>query len=150
MALQISTGMKQDLIGAIKDRYDGGVIRIFTGPQPDTAELPEQGTFLGEVTLNGVAHNGLVFQTDGPYLVKPAFAQWLLTSIANGTAGWFRCCADKNDGGGLSYSARRFDGAISDDPTDHPELLLEVIAIVAGRSYSLDSFAYTFPPILGA
>jgi hypothetical protein len=148
MALQVSNGFKEQFAHFFKELFDGAVIRVFTGAQPEHSDLAETGTLLGEVTLNGVADNGLVFEASGPYVIKNPLSVWVLTTIAAGDAGWFRITSSADDGD-VSYSALRVDGAISATPGGG-EMIMNNVTVASGRTYSIDAFVYTLPPILGA
>lgn len=150
MSLQLSNGFKEQVAAFFKSKFDGGVIRIFTGTQPAHSDLAETGTLLGVITLDGIADNGLVFEASGPYVIKDPLVSWVLTTIANGDCGYFRLVADPADAGGDSYNALRADGAISADPGSGAEMIMNNISVLTGRTYSIDAFVYTLPPILGA
>lgn len=147
MALQVSNGFKEQFAFFFKSVFDGGEIRVFTGTQPATSDLAETGTLLG--TVRRLDGSELILTASGPYIVKDILDTWLLTSIATGTAAWFRFVADPLDAGGISYNALRFDGAISMDPDSGAEMLFLDTAIVSAHTYSIDNFLYTLPPIVG-
>ena len=148
MSLQVSNGFKEQFALFFKSKFDGSVIRVFSGTQPDHSDLAETGTLLGTITLNGVADAGLIFSASGPFIVKDAFASWILTTVATGTATWFRCVADSEDAGGISYSALRFDGSVSEDELSNAEMILDDTALLTGRQYQVDALVYTLPPII--
>ena len=85
-----------------------GVIRVFSGVQPTSADDAEAATVLLEITVAsgtftaGTATNGVNFGTpaDGA-LAKSASEVWSGVASASGTAGWFRFYAnDMGDSGG--------------------------------------------------
>lgn len=150
MTLQVSNAHKVAVAQLFASLYTGGVIRVMSGAQPATADAAQAGTLLGVITLNGLPNAGLTFAVDGPFVAKPVGAQWRLTAVASGNAGWWRLVASPRDDGGASYTVRRVDGAIGTNPASGAELILPSLAIVAGQQYPLDSFLFTIPPILGA
>ena len=60
MTIRLATQTRNDLATEFKDAFDGGVIRIFTGPQPIGADSAETGTLLGIVTKASGAHTAEV------------------------------------------------------------------------------------------
>jgi len=150
MTLQVSTETKVAVIAALKEVFDGGVIRIFTGSPPDTADDAEIGTLLGVITKNGAAGVGLDFVAQGPYLIKDLFDSWMLTADVTGSMGWWRLVKDPADTGSQSFNAARIDGTISTDPGSGAEFIVDALGVTAGLQYSIDAFTYTIPPVVGA
>ncbi|GAA0721274.1 hypothetical protein [Dokdonella soli] len=156
MTLQVSTGFKTDILGpsSFESIFNSGVIRVFSGLQPTTADMAEQGTLLGLITLNGdfwlpnYRVNGLTFTRSGPYIVKLPWQRWEIVPSSNGTAGWWRLITPLDDGN-PSYSLPRIDGAISADPASGAEMILASTTLTTGTAIPLDSFLYTIPPIIG-
>lgn len=154
MALILSTAFREGILGrsSFDDLMNYGSIRIFSGPQPATADAAEQGTLLGVVTAGGGAwsagspDNGLIYTRNGLYLVNDATQQWLFTALASGTAGWFRVVGNAADTGGNDITACRIDGAIG-GTSDGKEMQWDSTTLSAGQLYSLDSFLFTLPPI---
>lgn len=151
MTVKLSTGLRNNLAGALgfKATFDNGVIDIYSGPQPLTADAAAAGTLLGTVTLNGgaftsgQASNGLVFDPAvGGVIAKPAAANWKFTGIAAGTAGWFRLRGNAADNGGASTALPRMDGSIGSTGAD---LNLSNINVAVGAPNSIDVFQFAFP-----
>lgn len=154
--LQVSSGFKSLILGphAFEDIFGGGAIRVFSGPQPASADDPEQGTLLGLVTRLGhpwsasTLTGGLVFLRQGPFITNMPGDRWLLVPNATATAGWWRLVATPADSGGADYNAPRIDGAIGViGGTD--EMQLQSAALVVGNAVDVQSFFYTIPPIVG-
>lgn len=143
MSLQVSNGWKVLSAALAKMTFDGGVIRLFSGTQPATADLAETGTLLGEVRR--FDDTPLIFDADGPYLVKPITAQWLFVAVATGTLGWFRVVSSPGDHSGVSYSLPRMDGSIGILGSG-AELTTPSLSVTVGSAYSIDSFFYSIPP----
>ena len=152
--LNLSTGLRSRLLGdeGLATLLLGGVIRIFSGPQPANADMAEQGTLLGVVTLNAEAwqaghlSNGLTLDHVGLYVVKPYTARWMFTARATGNAGWFRYVANAPDAGITSITAVRMDGQIG-TTTSPKEMIWDSPAVEQGTSYPIDSFIFTLPPL---
>ena len=99
MAWRLSTGMKNAILNdkGLKEALANGQIRIYSGPQPDSADAAEQGALLTIITLSsgamvsGTTTNGLNLDApDGGIIGKPSASVWSGKNLANGSAGWFR------------------------------------------------------------
>lgn len=143
------TAGSNGLAGCLKD----GVIDIYTGGQPASADAAATGTWLGRVTQNhaawtaGSATNGLEFDAPvGTVLSKAAAEVWSVVAAASGTAGWFRFrgnAADANTSGvdSLSTTLPRLDGAIG---TLTGDLILSSPVFVSGSTpVTIDVFTVT-------
>lgn len=146
MALRFSTGLRNGILNStgIKEAMTDGVIRIYSGAQPATADSAVTGTLLLEVTVNGgaFAHgsptNGLEFDAPAAGVLGKASAEtWRGTGLANGTAGWFRFCANPTDSGGISTTLARIDGSVARTGGD---LNLSNVNIVVGVPNTIDVF----------
>ena len=146
MAVRFSTGLRDNMLGSadLKTSFTNGVIYIYSGAQPSTADGAATGTLLGKVTLDagafahGVATNGLNF--DAPVagvLSKAAAENWRFTGITGGTAGWFRFAGNANDDGLVSTTLTRIDGSIAKTGGD---MTLSTTAIVVGAPSTVDIF----------
>lgn len=128
----------------IKEALADGVIYIYSGPQPASADDAVQGTLLGKVTEDAAAFafgsptNGLEF--DAPVagvLNKAAAENWKFNGDADGTAGWFRFMGNPTDSLGSSTTLARIDGNIG---TFGADLNLSNINIVTGAPNTVDVF----------
>lgn len=150
MALRLSTGLRDKLLGlgSFKTIMQNGVIRIFPGVQPASADDAEGATHLIEITESsgaftpGAAASGLNF--DAPVngvTAKAAGEVWSGSAAATGTAGWFRFYAnDRTTGADTAHA--RFDGSVS---TSGAQLNMSSTAITAGATTTIDSFVVTMP-----
>ncbi len=154
MALNLSTGFRSSLLAGTswKTLFDGGVIYVYTGTQPDTADEAVTGTLLGKVTINGgewdagLPTNGLTYVQNTIYIQKTEVERWFLATIAAGIAGWFRIVGNAMDVGSNDVTLPRVDGAIG--TTDAPaEMIWDATGVLADTTYSIDSFLFAFPPI---
>ncbi len=150
MALRLSTGLRNHMLqtAGFKDIMADGVISIYSGGQPTTADDAETGSLLATITLSsgsftaGQADNGLEFDTaDNGAISKSSEETWSGAAAATGTAGWFRFYANDMTSG-ASTSAARFDGAVS---TSGAQLNMSSTAITAGATTTIDSFTITLP-----
>lgn len=150
MALRLSTGLRNKLLGTegFQTIMQNGVIRIFPGVQPASADDAEGATALLDVTVSsgaftpGTADNGLNFAApDSGSCAKASGEVWSGAAAATGTAGWFRFYAnDRTTGADTTHA--RFDGSVS---TSGAQLNMSSTAITAGATTTIDSFVVTMP-----
>jgi hypothetical protein len=97
MAELRSTGYKNARAAAVKTIFDYGVIRLYSGSRPASADLAETGTLLAEITNDGGAftpgvQDGAGLRFDGPVngaLSIKAGQNWKTNAIlATGTIGY--------------------------------------------------------------
>ncbi len=150
MALRLSSGLRDKLLGtgSFKDIMMDGVIRIFPGVQPVSADDVEGASPLVEITVGsaaftaGAAANGLEFGAPSGGSVSKADGEiWSGAATSAGTAGWFRFY-DNSLTTGADSSSARFDGAIS---TSGAQLNMSSTAIASGATTTIDSFTITLP-----
>ena len=150
MALRFSTALRNATIGTVgmAGALSTGVIEIYTGAQPATADGPVGGTLLGTVTLNGdpftpgSATNGLTFATAADGAVAKSATTWRFNGLATGSAGWFRFKGNAVDAGGSSTTAVRLDGSIAASGGD---LTIGNINVTLGAPNTVDQFVLTYP-----
>lgn len=139
MALRLSTGMRDALMGTaggFKKLMDGGVIDIYTGSQPASADYLETGTKLARISsTQGTAYtvDGLRFGTQGTGVLPLTTPSWQGVVIAAGVAGWFRFYGTGGTNGS-SNTEIRFDGAIGISGADlnlsHTNLALDSVVTI--------------------
>ena len=149
MTTRLSTGLRTLLAGTtgFATTFTNGVIEIYSGTQPASADAAVTGTLLGTVTLGsgaftpGSPANGLTFDVAANGAVGKS-GVWSFAGVAAGTAGWFRLKANGVDAGAVSNTLPRLDGSIA---TSGADLNLSNIAIAIGAPTTVDSFTFTFP-----
>ena len=149
MSVRLSTALRNNLAGStgFAATFANGVIEIYSGTQPATADAAVTGTLLGTVTLNsgaftpGSPTNGLTFAAASGGAVSKT-GVWSFTGAAAGVAGWFRLKGNAADAGALSTVLPRLDGSIA---TSGADLNLSNITISIGAPNTIDSFTYTQP-----
>lgn len=151
MALQLSVPVKTALLAGFKPLFDGGVIRVFSGSQPTSANDAETGTFLGAITRNGVPlgygdYAGLSYVQNGPYILHDSTFLFGFTPVATGAASWFRVVGPGADDGGASFSHPRVDGVVT-AVGDGGQLQLPSTSVVSGSLIIPISFLYAIPPL---
>lgn len=162
MALHFSTGLKNQLFGAIRGAVtttaslEHGCIYIYSGSQPATADAAATGTLLMKATVSsgafvhGTATNGLDFAAPAAgVMTKDSGEVWSGVGLAGAgtgtTAGWFRHCGNPDDNQGVSTTLPRIDGRIS---TSGAEMSLSNLTIVEGASTTIDTYSLSWPSTL--
>ena len=151
MSIKLSTGLRNAMMKdkGFVEALVNGVIDIYSGAQPASADAAETGTKLLRITLNnaafvaGQAANGLEFETTpaNGIAVKAIAEVWSGLGLADGQAGWYRHY-DNAATTGQSTSAVRLDGACA---TSGSQLNMSSTTVVTSAPITIDSCAYTFP-----
>ena len=137
-------------IGCVADALADGVIDIYSGVQPATADAVETAgaVLLARVTLAsgaftpGVSTNGINLDVAAAGAVSKAVAEvWSGVGLADGTAGWFRFY-DNAVTTGASTTAIRMDGQIA---TSGGEINMSNTNIVTLGTTTIDGFVVTLP-----
>lgn len=139
MAIRLSTGARNALVGTdgqgFGELFNNGVLDIFTGAQPVSADYVETGTKLVRIssTSGTAAEDGLKFGTAGAGAMGIGTPVWSGINIAAGVAGWFRFYGSGGTAGS-SNTAIRFDGAVgisgSDLDLTHTSLALDAVTTI--------------------
>jgi hypothetical protein len=152
MAEKFSTGFVNAEAGALRTALANGVIGIYSGTQPTTANDTEgAGSLLVLITLasgaftGGVSTNGINFDAAVDGVLSKAVAEtWsgvgLAAAGAGVTATWFRFYPNAYTTGSSS-SAVRYDGAISTSAS--AELQMTNTTIVQSVPVVINSFTLT-------
>lgn len=149
--IRLSTGYRDLLLGteAFRGIFERGVMHIYTGNQPPTADSAVTGTLLGQVTEDGGSFdfgspdNGLLFAApDEGMITKDPGQTWRFTGLASGVAGWGRLMGNDLDSLGSSTSLPRIDFSIGQSGAD---LILTNTTITTGASHTIDQFRYRIP-----
>jgi len=149
MTIRFSTGLRNNLVGPLgfAGSFDRGVIEVYTGPQPASANNAVTGVLLGVITLAsgafvpGSPDNGLTFDVPSNGAVTKS-GVWSFVGVAAGTAGWFRLKANAPDSGQSSTAAVRMDGSCA---TAGADLNISNISVAVGAPNTVDTFVYTQP-----
>lgn len=136
MAVRIPTATRNAACDAVVDLVDGGsgggLVRIYTGSQPASANDAATGTLLVTITLNdpafGAASTGVATLD-----VDPALSA---TAVDTGTAGWFRMLD--------SSAATVLDGSVT-ATGGGGDLTLASTSVASGATVSITSGTVTMP-----
>jgi len=135
---------------SLRDVMKYGIIDIYSGSQPSSADAIETGTKLCSITVDagaftaGESTNGLNFDEPSSGVISKASGEtWKGIGLANGTAGWFRFYDNAYQTGadGTNYK-RRFDGSVGLSGAD---LNLSSVSIATGGSVTISTFQLTLP-----
>jgi hypothetical protein len=94
MTVRLSTGLRTNFAGTtgFGSTFTNGVIYIYSGSQPISADSAISGTLLGIVTTDGLpfafgtATNGLTFGSAVDGVVSKSANAWRFTGLAAGNA----------------------------------------------------------------
>lgn len=144
MTLKISTGLRNKLMdtGSLKSVMAGGLIKIYSGAEPASADAAVTGTLLCTVSL-GSSGTGINFDTTAAagVISKAPAETWSGNNVATGTAGYFRHVAAGDDGTSSTTQAR-IQGSVS---TVGADLNLSSIGLVSGAPQAIDYYSATLP-----
>jgi len=140
--IRLSTGMRAQLIwdaGLMQMLY-GGYIRVYSGPQPASADMAPTGTLLAEITTDGVpwgSPGSALTLKDGSLTQLLHNGTWTLTAKAAGEAGWWRFVWWEGDSDTLSETVPRLDAAVSDTILGMPTTITDGM-VIEGVTFQLN------------
>lgn len=144
---KMSTGHIKQQLTEITKMYANGVMAIYSGTQPASADDAETGSLLCLITRNsgaftpGDSENGLNFKLPLIFtgeITKDPEEIWSGIAINDGVAGWFRFY-DNTYTTGESFIAKRFDGSISN--VGSPQLIMmNNTNVFTGMNIEIDNF----------
>lgn len=136
--------------GSLRDIFKKGVLRIYSGSQPSSADAAYGATLLCSISIAsgafvaGAVANGLEFGAAAAGVLAKGSEVWSGTCVATGTAGWFRLMANTADASGLDsgYLYPRIDGSIG---TSGADLNMGSTSLTSGATLTIDTFSITLP-----
>lgn len=146
MSVRFSTGLRNNMLSAsgIRETFTNGVLKLYSGVQPTSADGAVTGALLLEVTVNGLpftpgsATNGLNFDLPvSAVLSKAAAEDWKGSGILAGTVGWARFCGNAVDDDLASTTLPRIDMSVAKTGAD---LNISNTGIVIGAPTTIDVF----------
>lgn len=147
MSIQLSSGLRDHLLisGSFKSALDGGVIRIYAGTMPATADADSSSlTVLCTISLDATG-TGLTWGSTvtAGILSKNTAEIWRGLIGTTGTATFFRNMAI-SDTGALSTTAKRVQGTVGLVGAD---LNFSNVNLVAGNYRVIGSLNVTLPMV---
>lgn len=147
MAVQLSSGLRDHMLvtGSFKSGLDGGVLRVYAGTVPATADADISGNTLLCTISNNAAGTGINFETTvaAGVLTKAAAEVWRGQIVTNGTATFFRFSAI-GDTTAASTTAKRLQGICAVVGGD---LNFSNVNFVSGNYRIVDSLNVTLPTV---
>lgn len=149
MTIRFSTGLRNAMLGSTgaSAALNDGIIYIYSGAQPASADNAVSGTLLLKITVDagawtaGAPTNGLGFEAAAAGVLSKAAAEtWKGLGEAAGTAGWARFCGNTADAGGASTTLARIDMAVAKTGAD---LNISNTVIAVGAPTTIDTFNLT-------
>lgn len=142
--MKLSTGLRNHLLvtGALKSALDGGLIKIYSGAEPATADAAVTGTLLCTISNNSTG-TGITFEDDpvDGVLSKKSSEVWSGVNAATGTSGYFRHVASGDDGTS-STSQKRIQGSVAVAGAD---LNLSAVGLTSGATQTIDYYNVALP-----
>lgn len=147
MALKASTGLRNGLLttGSLASLLNGGLIRIYTGAVPATADAAvSDADLLCTISLDGAGGGiSLAGTASAGIIAKSTAESWSGTNAATGTATFFRHVA-AGDTGDESITAPRLQGQVA---TAGAELNLSSTNLISGAVQTIDYYSIALPTL---
>ena len=147
MSIQLSSGLRDHMLitGSFKSGLDGGVLKIYAGAMPATADADSSALTVLCTISRDAAGTGITFGSTvtGGVLTKNTSEIWRGLIGASGTATFFRFMSI-GDTGTLSTSAKRVQGTVGVVGAD---LNFSNITFVSGNYKVIDSLNVTLPVV---
>jgi hypothetical protein len=136
MTIRLPIASRNVAANAVADLVDAGsgagLVRVYSGSQPASADLAATGTLLAAFTLNDPAFGSAVAGT-ATLVVSPALST---TGLAAGDAGWFRVVD--------STGATVLDGSVT-ATGGGGDLIMSTITVSVGLTLQLTAGTTTMP-----
>lgn len=138
-----STGLSNSVAvtGSMRAALNGGLLYIFSGPVPSSADAAVDPSSALLCTLSvGGAGTGLTFESTASngVLAKTAAEAWSGTNAASGNASFWRFCAPADDGKVASATAARVQGSVGTDAT--ADMILPNVMLQSGNTQAINVF----------
>lgn len=152
MAIRMSSALKAEWLGgssSLREILNFGIIDLYTGQQPASADLAPTGTHIGRVTAAGATFNPgsptggltMVYVPLIGELMKNPSQTWTITPLESGTVGWWRFKGNAPDSNTESTQFVRLDGEAG---SPYNELYLFDLGLVVGQLKELELFQLNF------
>lgn len=145
MTIRLSTAVRASLMTytGLQALMQYGVIELYTGAQPNSADDAPTGVRVASITRDGLpfAHGvttaGLFVASVEPGVLTKS-GRWVVNGHAEGVAGWWRWKWNKYDNNVSTETIPRIDGAVGSD------LVLADSNITTATEFDLDRFRFAF------
>lgn len=149
MSLHLSTGLRNALLGTgdWKTLFTDGIMNIYSGSPPASADDVETGVLLVSITVAsgafvaGSPDNGLEFDTPAAGVLSKNGYTWSGVGLVTGEAGYYRFY-DNFYEAGASGTAIRFDGTCAVTGGDLSMIDLTVTSML---TTTVNTFYVTLP-----
>lgn len=143
--IKLSTGLRQALAvnGSLGATLSGGLVRIYSGPIPASADAAlGSAVLLNEISAGGDG-TPVTFEATAPLgvLVKSAAENWTGNNVANGDPTFFRYVLG-GDVGDASATAIRFQGTAGVLGSD---MFIATLPLVESQPLSFELFQLAIP-----
>jgi hypothetical protein len=147
MALKLSTGLRNKMLdtGSFKTIMNGGLLKIYKGTPPNTADdIATAGDLLCTVSVNSTG-TGITMAASAVSgtLAKNSSEVWSGSVGLAGTATWFRHVAT-SDTAASSTTEARLQGVVA---TAGGELNLSSTGLSAGATQTIDYYTFALPTL---
>lgn len=145
MSTKLSTGLRNHILatGSLKNALDGGVLRVYAGTEPATADAAIDAVTLLVTISNNGGGTGINFDATpaNGVISKNPGETWKGTIVTSGTAAFFRF-SSLNDNGSSSTNEKRVQGTVG---TIMADLLVSNATFTQGNERVIDAFAIGIP-----
>lgn len=144
MTFKVSTGLRNYMLatGPLRTALANGKIRIFTGPEPASADAAETGTLLCVIDKDGAGAGFTLDSTASGGVISKVVADVLQgTNLATGVAGYYRHVGSA-DTGAESLTEPRIQGRVG---TSGAEANLSSVNLVSGATQTADTYSVNLP-----
>lgn len=147
----MSSGLKNWLLatGSFSGAFDRGVIELYSGAPPASADEPHAGTLLGKITTDGEPFTPGQINGGLRFLIIPQLAgatkffgdSWVATFTAAGVVGSWRLKTNVDDPNVQSFAHPRLDGVLGSEAN---ELYLPQTTVDVGDTVPIQLVFFTF------
>lgn len=143
--IKLSTKLREDIAvgGSLKALLDGGLVHVYSGPVPASADAALGAAVLLNTLSAGGAGTPVTFNAAAPggVLSKTTAENWTGNIIAGGTPTFFRYVLAADDGS-ASVTARRIQGTAGALGSD---MFIGTLPMVQGAPQSFQLFQLAVP-----
>lgn len=146
MTLKVSTGLRNKLLdtGSLATLMAGGLIKIYSGSPPASADDAASGSLLCTISLNSTGTGvNMASTASSGVLAKSTAETWSGVVALSGAATYYRHVA-ASDTGASSTTQARLQGEIA---TAGAELNLSSTTLTSGATQTVDYYSVALPTL---